>query len=72
MRIQNLPRATQRESYWLTQGEANLIGCLPVWCIFVVAQATSWRRQVLLYAHLKCLGNCLICIQNVAGVALFF
>ncbi len=34
MRIQNTPRATQRESYWLMQGEANLIGCLPVWCFF--------------------------------------
>jgi hypothetical protein len=27
MRIQNTPRATQRESYWLIQGEVNLIGC---------------------------------------------
>ncbi len=34
MRIQNAPRATQRESYWLIQGEANLIGCLPVWRIY--------------------------------------
>jgi hypothetical protein len=34
MRIQNTPRATQLESYWLIQGEANLIGCLPVWRIF--------------------------------------
>jgi hypothetical protein len=34
MRIQNTPRATQRESYWLVQGEANLIGCLPVWRAF--------------------------------------
>jgi hypothetical protein len=34
MRIQNSPRATQRESYWLIQGKANLIGCIPVWRIF--------------------------------------
>jgi hypothetical protein len=34
MRIQNTPRATQRESYWLIEGEANLIGYLPVWHIF--------------------------------------
>jgi hypothetical protein len=34
MRIQNTPRATQRESYWFTQGEGNLIGCLAVWRIF--------------------------------------
>jgi hypothetical protein len=34
MRIQNTPRATQRESYWLIQGEENLIGCLLVWRIF--------------------------------------
>jgi hypothetical protein len=31
MRTQNTPRTTKHESYWLTQGEANLIGCLPVW-----------------------------------------
>jgi hypothetical protein len=34
MRIQNTPRATQRETYWLIEGEANLIGYLPVWRIF--------------------------------------
>ncbi len=34
MRIQNTPRATQRESYGLIQEEANLIGYLPVWRIF--------------------------------------
>jgi hypothetical protein len=34
MRIQNTPRATQHESYWLIQGEANLIGCHTVWRIF--------------------------------------
>jgi hypothetical protein len=30
MRIQNTPRATQRESCWLIEGEANLMGYLPV------------------------------------------
>jgi hypothetical protein len=34
MRIQNTPRATQCESYWLIHGEAKLIGCRPVWRIF--------------------------------------
>jgi hypothetical protein len=56
MRIENTPRAAQRESDWLTQREAYLIDCLQVWRIFY-ALATSWRRQVLLYAHSKCLGN---------------
>jgi hypothetical protein len=41
MRIQNTPRAAQRESYWLTQRETNLIGCLPVWRIIFVVLATS-------------------------------
>ncbi len=72
MRIQNTPRATQRESYWLIQGEANLIDCLPVQCIFFLALAISWRRQVLLYAHSKCLGNRSMRIQNMAGASLFY
>jgi hypothetical protein len=72
MRIQNTPRATQQESYWLIQGEANLIGCHPVECIFFLALAVSWRRQVLLYAHSKCLVNCSMRIQNMAGAALFY
>jgi hypothetical protein len=72
MRIQNTPRATQCESYWLIQGEANLIGCLPVWRVFCLALAISWKRQVLLYAHSKCLGNYSMRIQNMAGAALFY
>ncbi len=72
MHIQNTPRATQRESYWLIQGEANLIGCHPVWRIFFLALAISWRRQGLLYAHSKCLGNCSKRIQNIAGAAPFY
>jgi hypothetical protein len=72
MRIQNTPRAAQHESYWLPQREAILIGCLPVWRIFLYALATAWRRQVLLYAHSKCLRNCSLRIQNMAGAALFF
>jgi hypothetical protein len=55
MRIQNTLRATQRESYWLIQEEANLIGSPPVWRIFFFTLAI-WRRQVLLYAYSKCLG----------------
>jgi hypothetical protein len=51
MRIQNTPRATHRESYWLTQGEANLNWLIPSLAHFYVTLATSWRRQVLLYAH---------------------
>jgi hypothetical protein len=70
MRIENTPRATQRESYWLTEGEANLIGGLPVWRI--LALAISLSRQVYLYAHSKCLGNCSMRIQNMAGAALFY
>ncbi len=57
MRIQNNPRVSQRESYWLTQREANPIGCLPLWHIFV-ARGTSRRRQVLLMG-----------IQNVSEIA---
>jgi hypothetical protein len=34
MRIQNTLSGTQLESYWLLEGEANLIGYLPVWRIF--------------------------------------
>jgi hypothetical protein len=71
MPIQNTLRATQREPYWLIQEEANLIGSLPVWHIFFTL-AISWRRQVLLYAHPKCLGNCSIRIQNLAGAARFY
>jgi hypothetical protein len=36
MHIQNTPRATQREYYWLTQEEANLTGWFPVWRIFLL------------------------------------
>ncbi len=71
MRIQNTPRATQRESYWLIEEEANLIGYLPVWH-FLLALAISLRRQVYLYAHSKCLGICSMRIQNMAGAALFY
>ncbi len=71
MRIQNTLSATQRESYWLTQGEANLIGWLTVWRIFFFTPAISWRRQVLLSTHSKCLGNCSMRTQNMAGAALF-
>jgi hypothetical protein len=68
MRIQNNPRATQRESYWLTQG----YWLIPSLGHFFVALATSWRRQVLLYVHSKCIGNCSMCIQSMAGAALFY
>jgi hypothetical protein len=70
MRIQNTPRATQRESHGLMQEEANLIGCLPVWRIFFTL-AISWRRQVLLYTHSKCLRNCSMRIQNMAELLYF-
>jgi hypothetical protein len=71
MRIQNTPRATQRESYWLVQGEANLIGCLPVWRAFFscssdimeapsVALCAFKMSQKLLNAHLKYGGSCSI------------
>ncbi len=36
MRIQNTPGATQLESYWLSQGQTNLIGRFPVWRIFLL------------------------------------
>jgi hypothetical protein len=39
---------------------------------FFVAPAISWRRQVLLYAHSKCLGKCSMRIQNKAGASLFY
>ncbi len=38
---------------------------------FFIALATSWRHQVLLYAHSKYPGNCSMRIQNMAGAALF-
>jgi hypothetical protein len=71
MRIQNTPRATQRESYWLVQGEANLIGCLPVWQAFFscssdimeapsVALCAIKMSRKLLNAHLKYGGSCSI------------
>ncbi len=71
MRIQNTPRVTQHESYWLVQGEAYLIGCLPVWRAFfscssdiikapsvaLCAFKMSWK---LLNAHSKYVGSCSI------------
>jgi hypothetical protein len=42
MHIQNTLIATQHESYWLTQGEANLI--VSQFGAFYFALATSWRR----------------------------
>ncbi len=48
------------ESYWLSPSLAHFF------------LAISWRRQVLLYAHSKCLGNCSMRIQNTAGAALFY
>jgi hypothetical protein len=44
-----------------------------VWRIFIyIAKATSWRRQVLLYAHLKCVESSSMLIQNMEGAALFY
>ncbi len=71
MRIQNTPGATSAwillvnsrrgESYWLIPSLAHFCCCV----------VTSWRRQVLLYAHSKCIGSCSTSIQNMAGAALF-
>jgi hypothetical protein len=73
MRIQNTLRATQPESHWLSQGQTNLIGGFPCSLAhFLVALATSWRRQGSLYAHSKCIGNCSMRIQNMAEAALFY
>jgi hypothetical protein len=70
MHIQNTPRATQREYYWLILGEANLIGFHPVWRIFScssdimeaprVALCALKMSQKLLNAHLKYGGSCSI------------
>jgi hypothetical protein len=49
------------ETYWL----------IPSLVHFFIALATSLRRQVLLYGHSKCLGNCSMRIQNIAGAALY-
>jgi hypothetical protein len=71
MRIQTAPRETQHESYWLVQGEANLIGSLPVWRAFfscssdimeapsvaLCAFKMSWK---LLNAHSEYSGSCSI------------
>jgi hypothetical protein len=71
MRIENTLRATQLESYWLSQGQANLIG-IPSLAHFFVALATSCRRPGLLCGHSKCLGNFSMRIQHMAGAALFY
>jgi hypothetical protein len=70
MRILNTPRAAQCESYWLTQGDANLIGWFPVWGIFLllylhmeassVALCAFKMSQKLLNAHSKYYGSCSI------------
>jgi hypothetical protein len=71
MRIQNTLRATQRESYWLTQGEAKRIGCFPVWRIFCCSRNIMEVPNVALCAF-KCLGNCSVRIQNISGADLFY
>jgi hypothetical protein len=71
MRIQNTPRATQRESYWLTQGEVILIGCLAVWRIFCCS-SDIMDTPIVALLHSKFPGNCSIRIQNMAVAALFF
>jgi hypothetical protein len=71
MRIQNTPKATQYESYWLVQGEVNLIGCLPVWRAFFsfssdimegpsVALCAFKMSRKLLNAHSKYGRSCSI------------
>jgi hypothetical protein len=50
------------KSYWLSASLAH----------FLLALAISLRRQVLLYAHSTCLGNCSMRIQNMARAALFY
>jgi hypothetical protein len=60
MRIQNTLRATQLESYWLSQGKTNLIGGFPVWRIFL-----------LLYRHHEGAKGCSMRIQNVSEIAQF-
>jgi hypothetical protein len=54
MRIQNTPRATQLESYWLLQGQTTLIGGFPVRRIFL-----------LLWRHHGGTKGCSMRIQNV-------
>jgi hypothetical protein len=39
---------------------------------FIYSVETSWRRQVLLNAHSKCVGSCSMLIQNMARTALFY
>jgi hypothetical protein len=63
MRIQNTPRAAQRESYWLTQREANLIGCRPVWPFFCCSSNIMEAPSA---------AHCSMRIQNMAGTVLFF
>ncbi len=58
MRNQSTMRAAQRESYWLIQGEANLIGCHSVWRIFFLLERY--------HEGAKC---CSMCIQNVLEIA---
>jgi hypothetical protein len=70
VRIQNTPRATRRESYWLIQGEANFIGCHPVGAFFScssnimvaarVALCTFKMSRKLLKAHSKYGESCSI------------
>jgi hypothetical protein len=73
VRIQNTPGTTSTWllcSYWLIQGEGILLD-YSQFGAFVVALVTSWRRQVLLYAHSKHVGSCSMRIQNMARAVLF-
>jgi hypothetical protein len=49
-------------SFWLIPSLAHIF----------LALTTSWRRQVFLYAHSKCVRGCSMRIQNMARAALFY
>jgi hypothetical protein len=71
MRIQNTPRATQRESHGLMQEEANLIGCLPVWRIFFYSSDIMEAPSVALCAF-KMSQKLLNAHSKYGGAALFY
>ncbi len=56
---------------WIIQRRDGSYWLIPSLDHFVLGPVISWRSQVLLYAHSKCIRSCCMCIQNIAGAALF-
>jgi hypothetical protein len=72
MHIQNTPRATQHESYWLVQGEANLIGYLLVWRALFSCSSDIMEAPSVALCAFKMSQKLQLRIQITAGAALFY